>query len=148
MSPECSVTASAYSSAIRSDSLKRSLCCQTSSASTLANADAPLEERGGIYVGTEAATIKPLDPHRNQRAQNWRQRRGSPIDHRIEKRDSQEDFGRARPKPHGVEYCSIFTPLVPKERPQIPRVSMKRFGRNLHEFLLKSRPFLQPKIRI
>jgi hypothetical protein len=47
-----------------------------------------------------------------------------------------------RPESREVEYCAIFTPLVPKETPQIPRVSMKRLRRNSHELLRKCHPFL------
>src|ERR1700732_1842139 len=61
------------------------------------------------------------------------QRRSFPVRHAIEERDSQKYFGGARPEQRGVKYGSIFVSLMPKERPEIPRTGICRFGRNSHD---------------
>ena len=137
IAPECNVTASAYSSAIRSDSLKRSLCCQTSSACTLANAT-PRLRSVAEFMSTQkrqplSCETRTVISERKTGGNGEVLRSIIPL----EKRDSKKEFWRARPKPRRVEHCSILTPLVPKERPQIPRVTFKRFRRNSHELILK-----------
>jgi hypothetical protein len=57
IAPEGSVTASAYSSAIRSDSLKRSLCCRAPSASTLLN---PMPHLMSVAEFMSTQKLQPL----------------------------------------------------------------------------------------